>query len=129
MAINIMHTMNSSQFENKENMRNAAKNILNKQGANQEASQKVMQEVIFSNINANTYSNAQLSIIKASSQISMNSSLEETLKYLKSCGNKKIAKQHILGDLWNIKEKNQKEYTGELLDFVIDNTKANIFAA
>ncbi len=41
MGINITHTMNSfQQFENRENLRNAAKNILNKQTASQETVQK-----------------------------------------------------------------------------------------
>ena len=33
MTLNITHTMNSFQFENRENLRNAARNILNKQVA------------------------------------------------------------------------------------------------
>lgn len=128
MAINITHTMNNSQFESRENLRNAAKDILNRQGANKEASQKIMQEAIFTS--SASSSNAQLSIIKASSQISMNNSLKETLKYLKSYGNKKIQKQHTLGDLWSVLENNsEKEYDGELIDFIIDNSKTNIFAA
>ena len=128
MAINITHTMNNSQFESRENLRNAAKDILNRQGANKEASQKIMQEAIFTS--SASSSNAQLSIIKASSQISMNNSLKETLKYLKSYANKKIQKQHTLGDLWSVLENNsEKEYNGELIDFIIDNSKTNIFAA
>ena len=91
MAINITHTMNSSHFENRENLRNAAKNILNRNGASQEASQKIIQEAIFANSNSSI--NAQLSILKASSQISMNNSLKETLKYLKTTTNKKVTKK------------------------------------
>lgn len=128
MAINITHTMNSFQFESRENLRNAAKDILNKQGSNQETTQRILQEAIFSSTTSSN--NAQLAIIKASSQISMNNSLKETLKYLKAYGNKRAQKQHILGDLWNTVEKNSvKEYSGELLDFVIDESKTNIFAA
>ena len=76
MGLNITHTMSSFQFENRENLRNAAKNILNRQGASTETVQKIVENTIFSN---STYSNPQLSIIKASSQISLNNNLKETL--------------------------------------------------
>ena len=124
MGINITHTMNSFQFENKENLRSAARNILQKQGATIEGTQKVMEQTIFDY----QPSNPQLAIIKASSQISINNNLKETLKYLKSQAMRKTKKQPVLGELWE-QLSNNSEYTGELLDFEIDSFARNIFAA
>ena len=126
MGLNITHTMSSFQFENRENLRNAAKNILNRQGASTETVQKIVENTIFSN---STYSNPQLSIIKASSQISLNNNLKETLKYLKSQANKKVVKEPVLGELWNIVNNEESSYEGELVDFIIDLSAENIFAA
>ncbi|MCM1003868.1 MAG: hypothetical protein NC408_05935 [Candidatus Gastranaerophilales bacterium] len=123
MGINITHTMNSfQQFENRENLRNAAKNILNKQNASQETVQKIVDKTVFEY-------NPQLSIIKASSQISVNNSLKETLKYLKSHAAKKPAKEPVLGELWNIAQAKDDNSENELYDFEIDNSVENIFAA
>ena len=74
------------------------------------------------------YRNPQLAIIKASSQISINDSLKETLKYLKSHANKRVAKTPVLGELWGRLE-NEQEYKGELIEFEIDSSIENIFAA
>lgn len=126
MSINITHTMNSFQFENRENLRNAARNILNRQGATTEATHKVLEQTLFQ---ASSYQNPQLAIIKASSQISLNNTLKETLKYLKSQANKKTQKEPVLGELWNIANKETNTYEGELVDFIIDTTAENIFAA
>lgn len=132
MGINITHTLGSFQFENKENLKNTARDILNKQGASQEASQKIIDKTIFNNSYqlSNIYS-PQLAIIKASSQITANSNLKETLKYLKTQANKKTTKKHTLGEFWEITQRESEEnsYQGELVDFIIDNTIDNIFAA
>ena len=125
MSINITHTMNSFQFESRENLRNAAKNILNRQGASTEATNKILEQAIFSAKN----SNAQFDILKASSQITLNESLKETLKYLKTQANKKTKKEPVFGELWNIISKEEISYEGELVDFVIDSSLKNIFAA
>ena len=131
MGFNITQAMNSSQYENRENLRNAVRNILNKQGASTEASQKVMDKTIFDNAYqlSNVYS-PQLAIIKASSQISANGTLKETLKYLKEHATKKTVKEPIFGELWELLNSNEKvAYEGELLDFEIDNSVKNIFIA
>ncbi len=125
MGINITHTMNTYQgFENRENLRNAAKNILNRQNASNETVQKIIDKTVFDY-------NPQLSIIKASTQISVNSSLKETLKYLKEHANKKPVKEPVLGELWNLAEKSKSEdnENNELYDFEVDNSLENIFAA
>ena len=48
MELNISHT-SSFQFENKENLRNTAKEILNKNGSSKEATEKIIEETIFDN--------------------------------------------------------------------------------
>ena len=132
MGINITHTMDLFQFENKESLRNTAKNILNKNGATEETAQKIVEKTIFDSNKQikEIYSNPQLAVIKASSQITLNNSLKETLKYLKSHANEKITKKPVLGELWD-KLSNSKDssYKGELLDFQIDDKAVNIFAA
>ena len=132
MGINITHTMDLFQFENKENLRNAARNILNKQGASEETAQKMVEKTIFDSDKQikEVYSNPQLAVIKASSQISMNNTLKETLKYLKSHANQKITKEPVLGELWEkLNSTKEDSYKGELLDFQIDDSAVNIFAA
>lgn len=126
MGLNITHTMNSFQFENRENLRNAAKNILNRQGASAETMQKIFEKTIFP---ANNYQNSQQLILSTSAQITLNNSLKETLKYLKSQANKKVTKEPVLGELWNIMNKEEVPYNGELADYVIDTSADNIFAA
>lgn len=126
MTLNITQAMNSFQFESRDNLKNAARNILSKQGASTETAHKFVEQTIFSN---DSY-NPQLSIIKASSQISLNNSMKETLKYLKSHANKRVNKTPVLGELWNLLElKDDNSYEGELVDFVIDSSARNIFAA
>lgn len=123
-------------FENKDMLKNNAKNILNKSGATSETTQKVIEKTLFENNSQlrESYSNSQLAILKASTQISLNSSLKETLKYLKEHTNKKIQKKHVLGELWKIfstnnESTNEKQYQGELYEFNIDYEAKNIFAA
>lgn len=125
MGLNVTHTMNNFQFEKKEMLKNTAKDILSRQGASKETMSRIIEKSVFP---AENYHNSQLAIIKASSQISLNTPLKETLKYLKSNVNKKQAKQPKLGELWELFEK-ENDYEGELVDFVIDSNIKNIFAA
>lgn len=130
MAINITQTMNSFHFENKENLRNAARDILNRQGASSESMQKIMEQTIFDTKSKyDSLYQPQLAIIKASSQISANGNLKETLKYLKNQANKKTHKEPVLGEIWDLfSQKETSVYTGELSDIEIDLSK-NIFIA
>ena len=131
MGMNITHTMNFN-FENKQNLRNAAKDILNRKGASNNSMEKILNQTIFNSENNNTdiFANPQLAILKASTQISTNNSLKETLKYLKQQANKKAQKKAVLGDIWNAFNENSKEpYQGVLLDFQIDEDAKNIFEA
>ncbi len=131
MGINISHTMNLFQFETKENLRNTAKQILDKNGATKECAQKISEKIIFDTDRQikEVYSNPQLAVIKASSQITMNNTLKETLKYLKNHANKKVVKEPVLGELWEKRNNLENNYRGELIDFQIDDTAVNIFAA
>lgn len=129
MGLNITHTMNSFQFESRENLRKSAKNILNRQGATNSSMQNILQQTIFDEYRSPI--NSQLAVLKASSQISANTKLKETLKYLKNQAHKKTVKEPILGELWNLVNSGEEDqnYTGELSDFVIDASLENIFAA
>ena len=132
MGMNITHTMNNFNFENKQNLRNTAKDILNRQGASNNSMQNILNQTIFGSEknSSDIFVNPQLAILKASNQISANNSLKETLKYLKQQANKKNQKKAVLGDIWNNFNENVKEpYQGELLDFEIDNNAHNIFEA
>lgn len=115
-------------MDNSENLRNTAKNILTQKGASPEAVHKIVEQALFDGLQMkDLYSNSQVSVLKASTQITLNNSLKETLKYLSS---KKSSKKHILGELWEEYEQTDKSvYDGELLDFEIDKNIKNIFAA
>ena len=126
MGLNITHTMNSFQFENRENLRNAAKNILSRQGATTEVSNKLLEQAIFT---TNVNNNSQQLILSTSAQITLNNTLKETLNYLKKQASKKVEKEPVLGELWNIMNKENSLYDGELADFVVDTNIENIFAA
>ena len=76
---------------------------------------------------------SSLSVLKASTQVTLNNSLKETLKYLKAHA-KDRKKEHKFGELWEIlgvtnEEAEKNPYKGELLDFQIDTNSKNIFAA
>ena len=131
MSMNITHTMNTFNFESKENLHNTAKDILNRQGASKESIQKIADQTIFDSKQSVVINslNPQLAIIKASSQITMNNSMKETLRYLKSQAIKKTKKEPVFGELWDLISKKDDEYSGELIDFVVDSECNNIFTA
>ena len=129
MGLNVSTSMG---FENKEILRSTARNILVNSGASQEAAQKVLDSSIFESKFG--YQNPQLSILKASTQINLNNSLKETLKYLRTHSLKQEPKQHLFGELWNILETTNESseknpYEAEIYNFIIDENVKNIFAA
>ena len=129
MGLNVSASMG---FENRDMLKNTAKNILERSGAGKEAVSRITDTAIFANEQA--YTNSQLSVLKASTQITVNNTLSETLKYLKAHAYKKSVKKPILGELWNTFTANndgseEKPYHGELIDFQIDKNVRNIFAA
>lgn len=130
MGLNIItQTTSGYQFENRNEQRKAANEIFKRQGAAVEKNplDRIMSNTIF-NSDGMVYSNAQLSIIKAASQIDGSGNLKETLKYLKSHPAKKVAKQPVLGELWDLFAQEQKEYK-DIYEFEIDFSAENIFAA
>ena len=124
MSINISTKMG---FENREFLKNTAKEILQKSGADNEKSNELAQKTILGSVLENS---SNLSILKASTQITLNNSLKETLKYLQAHANDK-RKKYVLGELWealgNFDDSN--ENSGELIDFEVDYNNKNIFAA
>ena len=130
MGLNVSTTMG---FENKDAMQNTAKAILNKSGATKEQASKLVENTtLFDNYGSN-YSSAAL-VLKTSTQISVNSSLRETLKYLREHAYKKNIKTPVFGELWNQMEnsnsdRDSDQYSGELYDLQIDTNITNIFAA
>ena len=128
MGINVTHTMGGYQFENREQQRNIMKEIFGEQGASEEVAEKLADKTIFNSKDSMIYSNAQLSILKAASQISINGSLKETLKYLKGQPVQKLNKTPVLGELWSLFTKEQTEYE-DIIDLEIDFSAENIFAA
>ena len=129
MGLNITHTSNF-QFESRENLRNAAKNLLARQGSSEEASQSLINKAIFQ-VKPDVKPIQNWEVIIASAQVSNNIKLKETLNYLKSVSNsKKVVKKPVLGEIWNLFSKEEEvNYNGELADFEIDNSLVNIFAA
>lgn len=134
MEMNVSASM-GYQLENRENLRNAAKNILNNSGASAEQASKIIEKTLFENDRQikELYTNSQLTALRASTQITINNSLKETIKYLKTHADKKV-KKPIFGEIWNVfsttnEESEKNPYKGELLDFQIDKNAKNIFAA
>ena len=65
MSINITQTMSSFQFENQENLRDTARDILSRKNNPDKSVQKIIDKTIFEN-NFQIYSPAQLAVLKAS---------------------------------------------------------------
>lgn len=128
MGLNITQTLGSFQFENKEHLKQHAKSLLNRQGASEEVVNKIIYQTLSSN--EAIAINSQLAILKASTQISLNNNLKDTLKYLKTNAYKKEPKKTVFGELWNISSHDESEdYNGELADYIVDTSSNNIFAA
>lgn len=135
MELNVA-TNFSYSLENKEYLKNAAKNILNKNGATTEITQNIIEKTLFEGdrLLKEQYTNPQLSVLKASTQISINNSLKETLRYLKTHAKKEVKKEPIFGELWNIVSLNNQAseknpYKNELFEYEINENAKNIFAA
>ena len=128
MNLNVSQTLTGFQFENKENLRNTAKKILNKQGATPESTQKILEQTIFFN---DSTKNTQNTILLTSSQITLNNSLRESLNKLKKQNrNNKQKKEPILGELWASMDENSNiDYSNELFEYEIDSSLKNIFIA
>ncbi len=123
----------SNQYENKEQLREIAKNILNNSGANSESTKQIIEKSVFlaNKTMKDLYTTPQLDVLKASTQITLNNSLKETLKYLKSHSKQSLkTKTPILGELWKVIEVNKSSSeNNELYNFELDKNAKNIFAA
>ena len=125
MGINVSTSMG---YEHQDVLKNTAREVLSKNAAHKNSNLK--NSVILPYLQATD--NTQLAILKASNQISSNSTLNETLKYLKSHAYKKVVKKPVLGELWETfisSNDSEENYNGVLCDFVIDSNLKNIFAA
>ena len=131
MEFNIKTNMNLQSFENRENLRNAAKNILKKQGTSENSMQKILDLSVFDKTVRNYDAFKTQNVINAAMAISLHNSLRETSKYLKNkkveVKKKEIAILGSISDLFSENEENN--YDGELKDFEIDFSVKNIFAA
>jgi len=128
MGISITQTMNGYQFENGEDLRNTAGNILSRQGVSKEDAKGIIDRNIFNSSESKIYSNAQLAILKASSQISLKGTLKETYKYLKNGIQKNPEKKVKFGMLWEIFNE-ECTSSDNLVEIEIDYSAENIFAA
>lgn len=134
MALNVSLNHNHI-IENKENLRVAAQKIIQKSGGSDETTHKIVEQIIFEKTPVkDAMTNAQLSVLKASTQISLNKTLCATLKYLKNNASKKTSREVIFGELWSIFEASNQEseknpYNEELLNFQINHSAKNIFAS
>ena len=134
MAMNVSLNYSYS-LENRDALLSNAKHILTSNGANGDNVQKIIDNAFLKTANTETlYNNAQLSVLKASTQITLNDSLKETLKYLKSHAKNTPKKQSVFGEIWKVFSVNndaseENPYNGELYNFQIDKSAKNIFAA
>ena len=126
MSIGISNANNFHQYENREYIKDVAGKILNTNGYNSNLNSIIDKTYI--NTDFSNYTNAQLAIIKASTQISLNNPLKETLKYLNT-KSKKNNKQPILGELWNILSLSNEDDSDFINQIEIDFTRNNIFTA
>ena len=123
-----MSVSTSMGFENRELIKNSAKNL--PQG-NEAAQQKASESIIQNSISNARNLTSQEYILLASTQITLNQSLKETLKYLQKHANDR-KKEYVFGDLWKVlntdnEDSEKNPYQGEV--FEIDQNKKNIFAA
>ena len=126
MSIGISNANNFHQYENREYIKDVAGKILNTNGYNSNLNSII--DKTYTNTDFSNYTNAQLAIIKASTQISLNNPLKETLKYLNT-KSKKNDKQPILGELWNILSLSNEDDSDFINQIEIDFTRNNIFTA
>ena len=123
MGINVSTSMG---FENKNLLKNTAKNILQNKGMDSAKAENAAQKVIYDFFEEPS---TGLTVLKASTQISVNNSLQETLNYLKAHANEKRKKEYVFGELWNTLSTGKDNDIGDIVDFDIDYSDKNIFAA
>ena len=123
MSINVSTSMG---FEKRENLKNTAKNILQKKGSNSSDAEKIAQTVVYDFVEDNLTGQT---ILKATTQVSFDKNLKDTLNYLRAHANDRRKKEYVLGELWHTFSDKKDSYNNELIDFVVDFNTKNIFAA
>ena len=126
MGINVSTSMG---FEKRQFLKKSAKEILKKTGADSEETDRIIEAV--DSVSLETVYPSIFNSYQAMSQINQSNSLSETLKYLKTHANEK-QKKYVFGELWeqfNETKLKNENYQGELIDFEIDESLENIFAA
>ena len=123
MSINITHTMNGFQFESRENLRDAARNLLNRKGASEDTINSIMDKSIMQN--RFEYPIAQVNMIHTYSQLNTHNNIQEKLNNLKKQAAKIEPKRAILGELWN---KIEGKNVDNVIEFQINTDVENIFA-
>ena len=123
MGINVSTSMG---FENRGFMKNTAKNILQKKGTDSKDAERILNNVIYDFAEDDS---TGLMVLKASTQLSVNESLKQTLNYLKAHANEKRKKEYVFGELWDTLSTGNDKYLGDLVDFNVDFGEKNIFAA
>lgn len=119
MGINVSTSMG---FENRNFLRSTAKQILQRGGASEEKAESILKT------QGDYFVRPEADVYTTSSQITLNKSLKETLRYLSAHAADK-RKHHVLGELWDKFNEQNEAYQGELIDFEIDYSLDNIFAA
>lgn len=124
MGINVSTSMG---FENRDFLKDTAKQILKKGGAEEGETAEIVQKVTSSIMERQEMAYNGL---RAAAQITLNNSLNETLRYLRSHANDK-RKKYVLGELWEQFGGYDDEEASEsgLIDLEIDFGVKNIFAA
>jgi hypothetical protein len=118
-------------FCNQELLKNNAKDVLQNGGVETNRNADALQKsAVFS---YGTGLPSHQFVMLASTQITLNNTLKETLKYLKN-RERKVKREPVLGELWQVmttdNEQSEKNpYHGDLIDFEIDAKARNIFAA
>lgn len=122
MGLNVSTSMG---FENRNFLRNAAREILQRSGASKEATSKIVNTLIFDK----SFLSSEQKVLQATAQIAFSESLKNSLKKLKDEKQQKQIKTPVFGSLWEQFSENEQSDNFELLEFVIEDDADNIFAA
>ena len=123
MSINVSTSMG---FEKRENLRDSAKNILQRKGSDSSNAGRIAESVVYDFVEDNLTGQT---VLKATTQVSFDKNLKDTLNYLRAHANDRRKKEYILGELWQTFSDKKDSCTNELIDFVVDFNSKNIFAA
>lgn len=128
--MDIVNLSTTRGFENLGTYKNASSHQSTNTNLLQEQILPAKNPIISEQYNFDKFS--QLSVLRASTQITLSNSLRETIKHLQAQKHQKV-QAHVFGELWKIvstsNEDTENSYHGDLLDFEISENTKNIFAA